>query len=104
MKIRKTPTVLSVCRIDIIGINGNEGVHYMTKFCKDCKSFKRRTFTLVPLFGKNRIYEHSLELGVCTDQRQELPVKYLVTGDIQDMSYATVVRIGECKGDWYVGT
>jgi hypothetical protein len=88
-------------RIDIIGQNGNEGEHYMIKFCKDCKFFKPKTFTTQSLFGKSHIHELPLEVGVCTNEQQELPLKYCVTGNVEDMSYATVARL-TCKGDWYV--
>lgn len=88
-------------RIDVIGQNGNTGEHYMTQFCKDCKSFKRKTFTMRGLFRKVAVHTLPLEVGVCTDTRQEMPLKYLVTGDTDDMAYATVVRGHQCKGDWY---
>ena len=82
-------------------MNGNNGEHYMTKFCKNCKYFKRNTFTMQGLFRKEQSHKLPLEFGLCTNESQTFPVKYLITGDTQDMSYATTVRAHECKGDWY---
>ena len=88
-------------RMDVIGQNGNTGEHYMTQFCKDCKSFKRSTFTVPSLIGKDKVHELPLHVGVCTNTSQEMPLKYLVTGDTNDMAYATVVRGYQCKGVWF---
>ena len=91
---------MSISRIDIIGTNGNDGEHYMVKFCKDCKYFKRKTYLVPNLFGASEHY-HDIQLSICTNERQKLPDKYLVTGDTNDLAYASTCRKFDCKGDWY---